>query len=561
MDKLKKNVAGKYASLTYFQKTLLFVFPFIYFIAGAYFRELIGNLSLRNCDPEYIYFMSGLTMSEGALKVGHIDNPGTPLQVFMAIVFKAIHLIRSVDVPYLDDVLLHPDLYLSITNLSITFLTAVLLFFAGRFVLKKTKSILYAMLIQTAPFLPVIWYDLIGRITPELMMPFPLILLTLLTIGYFGEDGAPPYKYAFLFALAIGFGLSIKLSFLPILLIPLIILKGWRVKVSFLIATTLSFFIIAFPVTLQFNIFWSWVKALFLHSGGYGGGEANIVDFNALQAHIIQIINLEKRFFYLFVSLVVVFTGYLLILRKKANRKVVLLNISIIITIIAQLLMIGKHYAHRYFIPVMMLSPLIIFSMVETAKNISKNKTLLLLLNLAILIAIACKADYNYRWLHIKTQVIADDVGHRQLTWHFASTLDKESIKIIASKDYGCPFIEYTLMYSQVWANNKKKVEYQDVLNRLYPNSFSHFTWDNSIKYWGEKFDAHKIIGSGKKVYLYTEKGDKGQLEKTIARLKEESATGFTAKSALLYQNPFTTETIYQLELTDLPTTDMLGPQ
>ena len=58
------------------QKALIFIFPLLYFMAAGYFRNLLGNLSLRSCDPEYIYFMSGLTLSDGNLKLGHIDTPG-----------------------------------------------------------------------------------------------------------------------------------------------------------------------------------------------------------------------------------------------------------------------------------------------------------------------------------------------------------------------------------------------------------------------------------------------------------------------------------------------------
>jgi hypothetical protein len=78
-----------------YEQVLLILMPVVYFIAGSYFRNLLGNLSLRSCDPEYIYFMSGLTLSDGLLKIGHIDNPGTPLQVFLAITFRIVYFFRA----------------------------------------------------------------------------------------------------------------------------------------------------------------------------------------------------------------------------------------------------------------------------------------------------------------------------------------------------------------------------------------------------------------------------------------------------------------------------------
>ncbi len=550
MNTRSKNMIMNFCR-NYGKNAIIFIFPLLYFIAGSYFRNIIGPLSLRNCDPEYTYFMSGLTMSEGVLKVAHIDHPGTPLQLFIAVVFKIIYFIRSVDTPYLEDVFMHPDLYLSITNLTITFITAIFLIYAGRYVFSKTKSILYAILIQTTPFLPVIWYDLIGRITPELIMLFPIICLTLLTIKTFNnEQKDNSFINALLFAAITGFGLSIKLSFLPFILIPLIILKGWKKKTLFIAGSLLFFFIIAFPVTLQFNIFWNWVKAIFLHSGKYGGGESNIVDFTALRSNIAQLINLEKKYFYLFITMISVFSVYLVIRRKRSVKKIVYLNTALTVTIVVQLLMIGKHYSHHYFIPALMLSPLMILSIIETIKNLSHRKLLTISLNIILLLFIIWEVDYNHRWLHIKTEAIASDVEARKRTWHFVSTLDTDNnYKIITSHDYGSPFIEYTLTYSLAWASFEKKIEYAPVLDKLYPYTFNYFTWNDNLNYWVKKFDARKIINSGKNIYLYMERDDQELYNRTLAKLKDESESGFIAERELLFRNEINKDVIYQLTL------------
>jgi hypothetical protein len=160
----------------------LFILPAVYFLVARHFRILLGDLSLRSSDPEYIYFMSGLNMSEGLLEVAHIDNPGTPLQVLMAVLFRIIWLLRGAPSPYLEDVLLYPDFYLSVTSLTIAALTTVLLLFAGKKIYEHTGSVLLAILFQSAPFLPLIWFDLVGRVAPEIRFPtnryffFPLFL-------------------------------------------------------------------------------------------------------------------------------------------------------------------------------------------------------------------------------------------------------------------------------------------------------------------------------------------------------------------------------------------------
>jgi hypothetical protein len=530
------------------QIILICILPIIYFIAGSYFRNLLGNLSLRSCDPEYIYFMSGLTLSDGNLKLGHIDNPGTPLQILVAIIFKITYFLRSTPVPYVEDVLLHPDLYLSVTSLFIAAITAGLLFYAGYKVYQSTKSVFYALIVQTAPFLPVIWYDLIGRVAPELMMPFPVVLLTVLIITFYYQNEITNWKNVIIFSLISAFGLTIKLTYLPLLFIPFLIIDSWKKKFSFVGLTLLFFFLIAFPMTLQIHIFWSWIKTLFMHSGTYGAGESNIVDFASLGTNLRELFGYEKRFFYVFFSLIAMFTTYIIYFRKKAEKRISLLSIAVIITIVLQLMMVGKHYAHRYFIPVLMLSPLMVFIIAELIKKFYPEKITTYLINIGIVTVLIWYVQFNRQWLPIKTLAMGTDIENRLPTWHVAQSLEKDSYKIITSQNYGSPFIEYTLMYSAVWASNKKRAEYAIILGKLYPNTYNYFTWDNTLKFWGEKFDAQKMMDSGKKIYLYLERNEEELYQKSIGKLNEENSSPFIAKRTLVYNNPLTNEIIYELQ-------------
>jgi len=547
----KKQAIGTGNKLTssLIQASLL-LFPVIYFLTGEYFRNLLGFLSLRHSDPDYIYFMSGLTISDGVLKVGHIDNPGTPLQVLMAMVFRVTYYIRSVRTPYLDDVLLNPDLYLSVANSVITCLTTFLLFFAGKKVLQFSGSVFYALVIQTSLFLPIIWYEFIGRITPELMMSFPVIMMSLLILKvYFSHEKEFSYRYVFLFSVASAFGLSVKLTFLPVWIIPLIFIPGWQKKLAFLGASLLLFFIFAFPVTFQMKNFWNWIRDLFLHSGKYGGGESDIINLAEFRQNIISLLDVEKRYFYFVAALILVLLTYLLIKRGKAEKTVSKAATGIVAAIFLQVLMTGKQFEHRYFVPCLIFMPLVIILTAEIIRKLIGWKYTIYFIHLALVGFFFWYASFNRQWLSIKTDGFSGDINRRMKTWNFARTLGNDNVKIITSQNYGCPFIEYTLTYSHVWANYEKRVEYAPLLDRLYPDTYCYFTWDNSIKYWVKKFDAGNVAESQKKVILYLENGTTEAYDKTLGKLKEESQTPFVADSTLLFRNPETGEAIYQLKL------------
>ncbi len=531
----------------FIQKASLLLFPVIYFIIAAYFRQLLGNLSLRSCDPEYIYFMSGMTMADGTIKVGHFDNPGTPLQLLMALIFRIVYFIRSTPVPFVEDIFMHPDLYLGIVSQTIAALTTLLLLYAGMKVLKVTRNIAYALLFQTAVFLPVIWYDLVGRVTPELLMPFPVILLMVLLVSIYFKNRKTTSKELLLFSLISAFGLSIKLSYLPLWILPFFVIYGWKNRFLFVGASVVLFLIIALPMTLRIGVFAGWVKDLFLHSGQYGGGDTNIIDFVSLTLNLRELYGYEKRFFYLFFGVIIVLAGYFFYFRKRANKKIAWLAVTLIATVLLQIILVGKHYAHHYFIPVMMLQPLMVFILAELIKKFFPGKTGNGLIYPGIALFFVWQFQFNKQWLPIKTEAMETDIENRMQTWHVAQSLEKDCYKIIASQNYGSPFIEYTLMYSIAWANNQKKSEYGEILDKLYPNAYIFFTWDNSLRFWGDKFNAEAVKSSGKPVYLYLEQNEEELYIRTINKLQEENDGQFAVDRDLIFKNQATKEAIYRL--------------
>ena len=555
----KKLVSPDSVQVGKYLKTALFVLPVLYLIAGLYFRFLFGNLSLRSIDPDYVYFISGLQISEGFFKIVHIDHPGTPLQIFIALVFRMVYLFRNHDVPFIEDVFSNSDMYLAIVNTVITTLTSVLLFYAGRKTFKYTNSVLYAIIIQTTPFLPVIWYDLIGRIVPELMMPFPIILLSVAIIEIYFNENSVTSKSAVKLAFLSALGLAVKITFVPLCLIPFFVIRKWKQKIIFVATTILFFFLLALPVTLQLHIFWGWIKNLFVHSGHYGGGDTNFIDFTSFRTSLHELFGYERRFFYVLFGLTILLAAYLVWHRKKAEKQIVLLTSSVLLASGILIILVGKHYAHHYFIPALLLAPLIIIFIAELLKKMIPAKLAVFVVPVVILTYLTWTFNNNKEWLPIKSNALGTNIKNHQATWHVAQTLEKDCYKIITSQDYGCPFIEYSLIYSNVWANHKKREEYYQILDKLYPNTYNYFSWDNSIRYWGEKFDVQKIIDSGKPVFLYLEKNEDDLYNRTIARLIEENGSDFMATRDLVFFNKETNEIIYRLSFSKIMPAETLS--
>jgi hypothetical protein len=113
-------------------KLILGILPLAFLLCGFIFREMASPYSQRSIDPEYIYFISALSMGSGIPDVAHIDNPGTPLQVLGAIVFRVVWLFEASGKPFAESVLTQSDDYLTWLNISLSLLLFIGLYWAGR---------------------------------------------------------------------------------------------------------------------------------------------------------------------------------------------------------------------------------------------------------------------------------------------------------------------------------------------------------------------------------------------------------------------------------------------
>jgi hypothetical protein len=529
---------------------LILIIPLFYLFVSVYFRLILGDISLRSIDPDYVYFMTGLNIAEGHFKVLHIDHPGTLLQYITAIIFKITYWLRGNSTTFVEDVLNHSDLYLSVVNITVNVILAIALFAVGLFVFRRTGSIIYGILIQNIPFITAIWYELIGRVTPELIIPLPIIALSALLVSYINNDKEKFSKTELvLLSLIMAFALSVKLTLIPLWIIPFIIVKEWRQKIAVIFLSIFFFLIIAFPVTLQLEKFWNWGKDLFMHSGQYGNGEVNVVNISKLIENFQQIIQLQK-YFTIITGIMILVTSLMFLRLRKTFRnklqKIVVVTFSILCSIAIQVFMVGKHYEVRYFLPALMFAPILIYLLAETIKELFPSKYVNMIVIAAITIFVIWNINEQKGTINFTSEAFEMQINARQQTKIIIQNLEKESIKIIVSQDYGCPMIEYALHFSTVWSIHELKPQYLEYLAKMYPNTYQYTTWDGRFIWWGEEFNPQKIIETQTPVYLYLEKNNEENYKKSIAKLSEYGKDCIIS-SKLLYESPVNGEGVLQL--------------
>ncbi len=526
-----------------YYRYLLFIFPLLYLLLGFYFRQVFGDLSLRSTDPEYIDFISGMCVATGKFSQANIDHPGAIFQIILAVIFRIIHFFRGNSTPFFEDAMAHADLYLAVANLAVTAIISTVMLWAGKTVHKITNSTFYAVVVQTAPFIINIWYEIAGRIYPELIFVIPVYMIEVELFRQLYKPTEKQNRSHYIYSLASGFGMSVKMTFFPIILLPLFVIKKTTNKLKYLLYTVVAFFILSPQVLFQWQHFRWWMKGIFIHSGSYQAGDSNIIDTTLFVKNFNKLLTHERFFFYT-IAVMMVLLLVMIFTRKWRNLYFKIFS-GFILAAAGLVFIVSKQYAIRYFLPALLFYPFLLILNKEAIQLFFNQKVIKYALSIIIAVILGFQINNSAHYMRVVSKTVSQQMEARVQTRSFIQTLNKNSYTLITSQDYGSPYPQYALMFSFAMGG-KQWPHYKEKLNALFPDNYMYFTWDNTLKFWGEPYNADTLAASGKPVYLYLQKNTKALYNRTIKKLLTGSKD-ITISSKLLFENPVNHEGIRQL--------------
>lgn len=527
-------------------KIFLLIFPAVYLVLGYHFNHLIGGLSLRNVDPEYIFLTNGLYMSTGDLNVSHIDNPGTPLQMIVALVCRMVYFFRPHEVPYLEDVLRNSDLYLDMVNHAVISITAVLIYTGGVMVLRLTSFLPYAFLVQTAPFFSQITYDIAGRVTPELLISIPVIFLTVLLIKVSREDKRKfDIQTILAFCIISGFGLSVKLTYLPLLITPVLVIPGYKDKLRFFLFTLISFLVFAIPVVFDLVSFTRWAFALFLGSGQYGGGESAVVDPEVFRRNFWYFRQTHLFLVVVWTLSLMVWLAYLLRGRGKKNRRLFYSLGGVLLTLLLQVVMVSKHYEYRYLVPGLALFPAMVILSFMMMKEMICFRGIRYVTAGLILAGFAVMVPRHVESARARAAKISVEITAKMQTKHFIETLEEEAILLLTPEGYGSPFHAFSMMVSYSWSGKAGSL-LLPVYRKIYPDTYQYFSWEGRPRSWSKSYEPPANGTALKPVYFYIAEYTP-ELYDVSLKAMWPGYDPARAEAELLFWNRATGERVYRL--------------
>ncbi|MCP4218465.1 MAG: hypothetical protein GY765_27775 [bacterium] len=358
-----------------YSKYLLVLLPLLLVICASNIYVARGpNWMGPNFDPEYPYLLNALNIAH-MKGPGIYQHPGIPVHVLGAVVMRTTYFLNPQDEHMEADVLKRPESYLERINDIMVFLNVVMLLLVGAVTYNITRSIGLSMLVQSSPFLSLtlLSYGL-PRVSPEPLLLFAslaMICLTLLTTRTFAEHH--PKTLLFLFALVSGFGVATKITFVPLLIIPLVMVTGIKRKLLFVGETIAAFVFFTLPMIRMYGLVYDWFYGLLTHVGHYGGGRSGIISSRRYLEHFMNLLQGNPLFsIVLIIAILVIGITFLVPKLPKESKGNIYFRLLVACTAaqVLGLVMVAKHTQNHYLLPVLALTGFMVFLLLQYGKYI-----------------------------------------------------------------------------------------------------------------------------------------------------------------------------------------------
>jgi len=232
----------------------------------------------RPLDPSYFYLFESLNTLNlqwpGDQVVAH---PGVPVYALGALVMRLLHpLTPSADITAM--VLADPEFYLRAISTLLIFFSAGTLWIVGYFAYLTFGGMTAAAAIQMAPFLSKLILKRGFLVTPETLLIPATLLLIGITIAALREDNLERCRgyFSIAFGLSAGLGVAIKLTAVPVFVLPLFVLLKPKEIVRYGLCAAIAFLVLTIPAWGAYDAFFSLNWQVIFQATPDIGGSARI---------------------------------------------------------------------------------------------------------------------------------------------------------------------------------------------------------------------------------------------------------------------------------------------
>jgi len=465
---------------SFLMSVVLLVFPVIFlFFALPFNRTHFGN------DPEYAYLMNGITI--GVLKpLAHPDTPGTTVQIDSAVVLRCAYLFQpDKSEGFQKYMLRNADRYIELERKGLIVLNGLSMLLLGIISWILLRNIWLSLLLQVMPFTSAnLTEHVFTKVSPEPVLLMATAAFVLLVIWYYVQEKRNEKRFALFFALVAGFGLATKATFLPLILIPLLILENRMLRKQFLRYFLLFFILFTLPAVPQYPHMAKWFVLLFAHTGTYGAGGLGVINVVQYLDDLVKIcINNPVLSITLLSSAFIIVSVLVKSSFKSEFRNNLVFRILTALSAaqLTGIILVAKHYhANHYLVPelcLMAVSWIFIFLFLKGKLPLNFRKTFAIVPVLLLLI-VAGLVSLNRSYLQTANQGYIRSNQDYDKMIHL---LENEF------KGYTCAYYYPTSVnpYSALrWGNVYSRFRHTQTIKEIYPDGYFFDIRTNQFSLW-----------------------------------------------------------------------------
>lgn len=323
-------------------------------------------------DPAYAYLFNGLLLIDGQ-GPWQVDHPGTPLQLLCAVIILFARALFSMaghpmSPDLVDDVLADPEPYLYVASCVLIALNACALYYLGSRVWRATGSHVLACLCQAGGLAFSIVSPRAAYVAPEALLIFATLCLVgqlapvVFAVGGGGDAGTaaagPERGRARWVGIICGFGLAVKVTFLPLVGLALMVrpVRNLLIVAGYAVA---SLIVLLLPTLRNYERFFSWIWNVASHSGIHGSGRATVIDPSQLIGNFATLFTWYPGFFLVMGALLVYIP--FAVFCNRASREALPpmpLRFPLVVLLVAsvQSVLVLKHPGAHYMVSVLPMS-------------------------------------------------------------------------------------------------------------------------------------------------------------------------------------------------------------
>ncbi len=349
---------------------LLLLLPALALVAAEHHRAARGSFySGPNQDPAYSYLLGSLQVARyGSTAFYH--HPGLPGQALGTAVLVAGHRLAGEQDDLIRDVLTRPEQYLRAMQLT-TLAAVVAALAAAGFLVRRRGDTAAALLLQISPFLGATGLISLSQVGPEAILVFATVALSVAVWHCAADAPSDERVLAVAFGALAALAFTTRISALPFVLVPPLLLRTWRGRAFFAGTAGAGCALALILIAEYWRFFVGWVLFLGERTGPWGSKQRSLLEPGLYADGLAFIFRQHRAFFAVLALAVAVWlwhtlrtagpTGGEQTKRLPAGEQTKHVHRAlgiVLLTQVVQVLVVSKNPAARYLVPATVLTGL-----------------------------------------------------------------------------------------------------------------------------------------------------------------------------------------------------------